>query len=72
MKYFVTVKAGAKENRVAEKPAGGLLVSVKAPAREGKANDAVCRLVAEHLGVAPSHVRIVYGRTSKKKVVEII
>lgn len=72
MKYSVTVKANAKENRVTEKSVGELAVLVKAPAREGKANNAVCRLVAEHFGVAPSHVRIVYGRTSKKKVVEII
>ncbi len=72
MKYHVTVRPNAKENRIAEKAPGEFAVWVKAPAREGKANEAVCRLVAEHLGVAPSRVRLVHGRLAKKKVIEIV
>ena len=48
-----------------------LLVKVKEPPKEGKANAAVIRAVAKHLGVSPSSVRIVRGHTSGSKVVEI-
>ena len=48
-----------------------LRVRVAAPAAEGRANDALVRLLAKALGVAPSHVRIVAGAHGRTKVVEI-
>src|SRR5689334_14149570 len=50
---------------------GVLLVLVSAPAHEGRANGALCRLLAERLGVAPSRVVIVRGRRSREKLVEV-
>ena len=47
-------------------------VSVKEPAKEGRANWAVERALAKHFNVSPSRVRIVSGQTSKTKIVEII
>jgi uncharacterized protein (TIGR00251 family) len=46
-------------------------VTVTAPAREGRANAAVVKAVADFLNVAPSQVRIVRGLTSRHKVLEI-
>jgi hypothetical protein len=46
-------------------------VRVTAPAERGRANAAVEAVVAEALGVAAAHVRVVAGRTSPRKVLEI-
>lgn len=49
-----------------------LMVYVKAPANDGKANDAMMRLLAKHYGVAISRFKLVCGRTSRNKLVQII
>ncbi len=49
----------------------GYLVRVKAQPKEGKANEAVVKLVAEHFGVARSQVRITSGLSGRNKIVEI-
>jgi uncharacterized protein (TIGR00251 family) len=55
-----------------EAAAGGVLfVRVAAPPDEGKANAAVCRLVAEALGVPKSAVSVVRGHTARMKTLEI-
>jgi uncharacterized protein len=48
-----------------------VLVRVIAPPVDGKANEALCRLVAKAAGVAPSKVTIVRGHTSRDKVLEV-
>ncbi len=48
-----------------------LKVRVKAPAERGKANEAVEMTVAEALGLSKGAARIVGGRTSPRKVLEI-
>jgi uncharacterized protein len=48
-----------------------LKVRVTAPAERGKANAAVEATLAEALGVARGCVRVVAGRASARKVVEI-
>ena len=67
----VKVKPAARENSVVEK-GGELIVSTTAHAHGGKANEAVRRIVAEHLDVPPSRVSILRGATSRRKVFEIL
>ncbi|MGV9678020.1 DUF167 domain-containing protein [Nocardia sp. NPDC003482] len=50
---------------------GTLLLYVRAPAAEGKANRAAIELLAEHFGVAKSRVRLTAGATSRYKRFEI-
>jgi uncharacterized protein YggU (UPF0235/DUF167 family) len=50
---------------------GVLLARVSAPALEGRANRALCRLLAKQLGVAPSRVTVVRGLRSRDKLVEV-
>lgn len=65
------VKPGAKSESVELLADGTLKVSVIAPAVEGKANEAVRELLAEELSLSKSDVRIVNGRTSRLKQIEL-
>lgn len=46
---------------------GKLVVKVSAPPEDGKANAAVCKLVAKALGLAKSKVSVDTGETSRSK-----
>lgn len=48
-----------------------LRVRVSAAPVDGKANDALVRLLAKALGVAPSRVTLVAGAQARMKVVEV-
>ena len=48
-----------------------LRVRVAAPPADGRANEAMVRLVAKALGVPPSRVTLVSGAQSRTKVIEI-
>ncbi len=48
-----------------------LVVSVREPPREGRANAAIIRLLARHFDIPQSDVRIIVGLQSKEKVVEL-
>ena len=46
---------------------GSLTVHVREPAVEGRATEAVLRVLADHLGVAKSRITLVAGATSRIK-----
>ncbi|MDO8644301.1 MAG: DUF167 domain-containing protein [bacterium] len=71
MKLQIQVKTNARQERVEEMEDGSLKVFVNAPPTEGKANEAVIRLLAKHFSVPPSAISITGGFKSKKKRVEI-
>ncbi|WP_086155065.1 DUF167 domain-containing protein [Mycobacterium tuberculosis] len=48
-------------------PNGELIIYVREPAIDGKANDAVTRLLAAHLQLPKSRVKLVSGATSRFK-----
>jgi uncharacterized protein (TIGR00251 family) len=50
---------------------GVLVVRVVAPALEGRANDAVRRLLAKQLDLSPSRLTIVRGERSREKVMAV-
>jgi uncharacterized protein len=50
---------------------GVLQAKVTAPPADGKANKALCRLIAKRVGVAPSRVSVVRGEKSREKVVRV-
>jgi uncharacterized protein (TIGR00251 family) len=48
---------------------GGVLQArVSAPPVDGKANKALCRLIAKRAGVAPSRVSVVRGEKARQKL----
>ena len=50
---------------------GRIVIRVTAPALEGRANEALRKLVAKRVGVARSRVRIVRGQRSRDKLVRV-
>jgi uncharacterized protein (TIGR00251 family) len=69
--FRARVQPGAIRTRVVGEHDGALKVSVVAPAEGGKANRAVCRLLAEVLGVTRRQVEIVAGQTHRDKRVRV-
>jgi uncharacterized protein len=67
----VRVTAGARKDAIVGWQDGALRIRVRAPAERGKANDAVCRLVASQLDVPPTSVSVVRGGGSRDKQLEI-
>lgn len=51
---------------------GALKVKVTAQPESGKANKAVCSLLAKHLQIQKRSVRVVRGATSQTKRLEIV
>lgn len=71
MKIQIQVKPNSKSEEIIEE-GGGFIVRVKEPPVEGKANRAVIRLMAKHLGIPENRLRISSGFRSKVKVIEIL
>jgi uncharacterized protein YggU (UPF0235/DUF167 family) len=65
----LTPRAGRTE--LAGERDGVLLARVTAPPVDGKANAALCRLIAGAAGVAPTRVSVVRGHTARVKVVRV-
>jgi uncharacterized protein len=63
----VTTRAAAEE--IVARGDGAVLVRVTAPPADGRANAAVCRLLAKRLGVGVSRVSIVRGAKSREKTI---
>jgi hypothetical protein len=70
MKIRVTVKARSSREKVV-RIGDGYVVHVRAAPVEGKANEAVVRLLAEKFGVPRSSVKIASGLTGRTKIIEI-
>ena len=64
----VKVHAGEKKNRLEQKSPDSFEIWVKAPAQEGRANEAVRALLAQHLGVAENKLSLIKGATSPAKI----
>jgi uncharacterized protein (TIGR00251 family) len=71
MKIFVKAKPLAKEECVEKIDEFNFIVAVKEPSKDGKANAAIIKALAEYFAVAPSRIRLVSGFSAKQKVLEI-
>jgi uncharacterized protein (TIGR00251 family) len=70
MKIRVKVKPRSKTEELSRE-GDSFIAKVKEPPKEGKANQAVIKLLAEHFGIPQSRVRILSGFRSRNKVVEV-
>ena len=71
MKISVIVKPGAKVDAVFSE-GKNLTVKTKEPAQEGKANLAAMRLLAEYFKVPRTAIRIISGKNSRNKLIEVL
>lgn len=67
----VRVAPRASTTKIMGERGGRLLIRVNAPPVDGRANEAVRRLLAKALGVAPTRVQVVGGERGRDKVVRI-
>jgi uncharacterized protein len=68
--FVVKVSAGAKSDSVAEEEQW-IRVRTVAPREKGKANAAVCSLIAKYFKVPKSAVCILRGESSTQKLIEV-
>jgi len=71
LRISVRVKAGSSQEKVEKIDDNNYAVWVRAKPAEGKANQAVIKLLAGHFGTARSKVILLKGQTSKQKLFEI-
>ncbi|HKS45265.1 MAG TPA: DUF167 domain-containing protein [Amycolatopsis sp.] len=71
MRFAIRVKPGAKRDAVGGDFNGALVVAVKAPAVEGKANEAVRKVLARALGVRARDLLVVQGERGRDKLIEL-
>jgi uncharacterized protein len=67
----VRLQPRASREEIAGERGGRLLVRVTAPPLEGRANEALRKLIAKHAGIAKSRVSVVRGERSRDKVVRV-
>jgi len=67
----VRLQPRAHRDEVVGERDGVVVIRVTAPPVDGKANAALCRLIAKRAGVAPSRVEIVRGHTAREKVIRV-
>jgi uncharacterized protein (TIGR00251 family) len=68
---MVRVTTRARREELVGMRDGVLIARISAPALDGRANRALCRLIARRAGVAPSKVTIVRGEHSRDKLVRV-
>jgi uncharacterized protein (TIGR00251 family) len=85
MRVFVKAKPGAKDEKIEPPPAKLWQVSnsdtsenkewfkvwVKEPPLQGKANEAIIKVLADYFKVSKSQVKLISGSATKQKVFEI-
>lgn len=71
--HEILVKAvpGASRSQIAGPLGDRLKIRISAPPEGGKANKAICALIAKELGISKASVEIIRGQTSPEKSVRI-
>ena len=70
MKIQVKVKPSSKTEELSRE-GDSFIIKVKESPKEGKANQAVIKLLAQHFGVPQSQVRILSGLRSRTKIIGV-
>lgn len=70
-KITVSVQPGARKTEISGFRDGILRVKVSAPPVEGKANQALIKLLGNTLGIAKSNISIIKGTAGRLKTVEV-
>lgn len=71
MKVNITVKPGAKFEKVEMDMDGNLKVWLKEPPKDGLANQELIKVLANYYNTHRTNITIKYDLTSKRKVIEV-
>lgn len=66
------VQKGFDFDKIKKSELDSYKVWVKEPAVEGRASQAVIQALAKHLNISAARIKIITGRTSRQKILEII
>lgn len=69
----IAVKAvpASRKDQIVGRLGDRLKIKIAAPPEAGRANDALCRLLAQELGVKPASVQVIAGHSNPEKVVRV-
>jgi uncharacterized protein len=67
----VRLQPRARANEIVGEREGSLLVRVTAPPTDGRANEALCRLLAKRARVGVRNVSVIRGAASREKLVRV-
>jgi uncharacterized protein len=71
-RFVVRVTPRSSRDHIEVSDDGTWRVRLTAPPVEGKANEALVRLLARRLGVPQRDIRVVRGQTGRDKLVEVV
>lgn len=71
MRISVRVQPGSSKEQVVKTPDTGIKVYLKTAPVDGKANAALVRILSEYFSVAKSKIKLVAGKQSRNKVVDV-
>jgi len=69
---IINIKVIPRAKRAIIKDGDPLRIYVSQPPEDGRANEAVIKLLAEHFDVPKSKIKIIKGEKSREKIIEII
>lgn len=72
MKIFCQVKANAKTEKIEKTGNNEFILWVKAPAQEGKANQATLELLSHYLKLPKSCLNIIRGHKNRHKTISVL
>ena len=72
MRIYIKVIPRSSKNDVERISEGEYRVRLTAPPVDGKANEALVKLLAKHFSVAKSAIAIVGGKSSQRKMVDVL
>jgi len=68
----VYLQPKSSKNEVVGPYRDGIKIKVTAPPIEGKANEALIRLLGKELGISPSSIEIIKGHHSREKTLKVL
>ena len=71
MRIYLKVIPRSSQNKIEKISDGEYRVHLNAPPVDGKANEALIKLLAEYFNVSKSAIAIVGGKSSSRKMVDV-
>ena len=71
MRIYAKVIPKSSQNKIEKISDSEYKIWTTAPPTDGKANEAVLKILADFIGVSKSRIVIIAGKTAKTKIIEI-